>query len=205
MGWRRGGAMVWQPARLTRAQMEERRLAAARLLRAHQVSAAEVARQVGVSRAAVTQWKHRLEQAGLRGLQQRRSAGRPARLTPAQWGQLLTLLQRGALAAGFETERWTLRRIAHVIEGTCGVRYHFRFLSRALHARGWSPQRPLPRARERDEALIAAWLRRDWPRIKRGLAATGVRSPSWMRQVTRFGPASAPPGPRRASRPFCDG
>jgi transposase len=180
-------------------------LAAARLLRPHPISEAEVARTVGVSRAAVTQRKHRLEQAGLRGLQQRRSAGRPARLPQAQWGQLWTLLQRGALAAGFETERWTLRRIAHGSEGTFGVRDHYRVLSRALHARGWSPQRPLPRARERDEALSAAGLRRDWPRIKRGLAASGVRSPSWMRPGTRFGPASAPPGPRRASRPACDG
>ncbi len=197
--------MVWQPARLTRAQMEERRLAAGRLLRATQLSEAEIAREVGVSRAAVTKWKQRLEQAGLEGLQQRRSSGRVSRLTEAQWGQLLKLLQRGAVAAGFETERWTLRRIASVIERTFGVRYHFRFLSRALHARGWSPQHPLPQARERDEALIAAWLRRDWPRIKRGLAAQGVPLPFWMRQVTRFGPAAARPGRPWASRPSCDG
>src|SRR5688572_19589058 len=126
--------MVWQPARLTRAQLEERRLAAGRLLRAKQLSEAEIARHVGVSRAAVTKWKQRLEQAGLDGLQQRRSSGRVSRLTEAQWGQLLQLLQRGALAAGFATERWTLRRIAGVIERTFGVRYHFRFLGRALHA-----------------------------------------------------------------------
>jgi transposase len=197
--------MVWQPARLTRAQMEERRLAAARLLRAGKLTQAEIARQVGVSRAAVTQWKQRLEQAGLGGLQQRRSSGRAARLTEAQWSQLLTLLQHGAVTAGFETERWTLRRIARVIARTFGVQYHFRSLGRALHARGWSPQRPLPRARERDEALIAAWLRRDWPRIKRGLVVQGGRWPSWMRSGTRFGPPSARPGRPRVSRPCCDG
>lgn len=197
--------MVWQPARLTRAQMEERRLAAARLLRAGKLAQAEIARQVGVSRAAVTQWKQRLEQAGLGGLQPRRSSGRPARLTEAQWGQLLNLLQHGAVAAGFETERWTLRRIARVIKRTFGVQYHFRSLGRALHARGWSPQRPRPQARERDEALIAAWLRRDWPRLKRGLVAQGGQWPSWMRSVTRFGPPSARPGRPRVSRPFCDG
>jgi transposase len=197
--------MVWQPARLTRGQMEERRLAAARLLRAGQFAQAELARQVGVSRAAVTQWKQRLDQAGLGGLQQRRAPGRAARLTEAQWDQLLSVLQQGAVAAGFETERWTLRRIARVIERTFGVRYHFRSLGRALHARGWSPQRPRPQARERDEALIAAWLRRDWPRIKRGLVAQGGRWPSWMRSATRFGPPSARPGRPRAGRPSCDG
>jgi transposase len=197
--------MVWQPACLTRAQMEERRLAAARLLRGGQFAQAEIARQMGVSRAAVTKWKQHLDQAGLGGLQQRRSSGRAARLTDAQWDELLSVLQQGAVTAGFETERWTLRRIARVIERTCGVRYHFRSLGRALHARGWSPQRPQPQARERDEALIAAWLRRDWPRIKRGLVAQGGRLSSWTKSVTRCGPPSARPGRPRASRPCCDG
>ena len=68
--------MVWQPARLTRAQMEERRLAAARLLRAGRLTQAEIARRMGVSRVAVTQWKRRLEQGGPHGLQRHRSAGR---------------------------------------------------------------------------------------------------------------------------------
>jgi len=173
--------MVWQPMRLTRAQMEERRLAAARLLRAGGLPQAEIARQLGVSRTAVTQWKRRLAMAGLAGLRRRRSSGRPSRLSAADWGRLLVLLKRGAVAAGFESERWTLRRIASVAERTFGVRYHFRWLGSALRSRGWSPQRPLPRAKERDEALIAAWLRRDWPRIKRGLSAQGGRSPSWTK------------------------
>ena len=109
------------------------------------------------------------------------------------------------MAAGFDTERWTQRRIAAVVERTFGVRYHFRSLGRALRARGWSPQRPIPQARERDEALVAAWLKRDWPRIKRGLAAQGARLPSWTKRVTRFGPDSAPPGHRLSTRPSCGG
>lgn len=197
--------MGWQPARLTRAQMEERRLAAARLLRAGRFTQAEIARQLGVSRAAVTHWNHRLGQAGPAGLHRRRAPGRRPRLTDAQWEHLLGQLRQGAVAAGFDTERWTLPRIAHVVERTFGVRYHGSRLSRALHARNWSPQQPVPQASERDAALIAAWLRRDWPRIKRGLAAAGVPWPSWMKRATRFGPPSARPGPPRGSRPSCAG
>ena len=158
---------MWQPARLTRVQLEERRLAAGRLLRAKRLSQAEVAREVGVSRAAVTHWKRRLEQAGPRGLRRRSPAGRASHLTAGQWSQLLRRLRRGAVAAGFETERWTLRRIAAVVERTFGVRSHFRSLGRALRARGWSPQQPVARAREQDAALVEAWRRRDWPRTKR--------------------------------------
>jgi putative transposase len=181
--------MGWKPTRFTRDQLEERRLAAGRLLQAGKLSQAEIARELGVSRASVTRWKQRLDRAGGAGLQRRRATGRPARLAASQWQHLLCLLERGAVAAGFETERWTLRRIASVIARRFGVHYHFRGLGEALRAHGWSPQRPRLQAKERDDALVEAWLKRDWPRIKKGLAAQGVRLPSWTRRVTRFGPA----------------
>src|SRR5438552_81689 len=138
--------MAWQPTRLTRAQLEERRLAAGRLLRAGRLSQAEIARQMGVSRATVSRWHRRLTCAGWRGLRGRTPSGRPSRLTAAQWRQLLHVLKRGAVAAGCDTERSTQRRIAAVVQRTFGVRYHCRSLGRALRARGWSPQRPRPRA-----------------------------------------------------------
>src|SRR6266550_3419822 len=129
--------MTWQPTRLTRSQMAERRGAAAQLLGAKHLSQAEIARQLGVSRAAVTKWKQQMDRAGRDALRGRRASGRPPRLTEAQWDQLLGLLQRGAHAARFDTERWTLRRIARVIEQTFKVRYQEGSLSRALHARDW--------------------------------------------------------------------
>jgi transposase len=192
--------MTWQPTQFTRAQLEERRLAAARLLRAGRLSQAAIAREVGVHRSSVTRWKQQLTSGGRRALRRRRVPGRPSRLTAGQWRHLLQTLQRGALAAGFETERWTLRRIGAVVARRFGVRYHFRSLGRARRARGWSPQQPRPQARERDDALIAAWRRRDWPRIKGGLAARGGPSPSWTRRGTRSGPAWGPPGRRAAGR-----
>lgn len=197
--------MEWQPTQWTPAQLEERRLAAARLLRAGRLTQAEIARRMGVSRASVTRWKARLARGGVRGLRRRASPGRPSHLQPPQWAQLLRLLRRGARAAGFDTERWTLPRIAVVVRRTFGVRYHPGSLGPALRARGWSPQRPVARARERDDALVAAWLRRDWPRIKGGLAVPGGRSSSSTRRGTRSAPASAPPGRRSAARPSCGG
>jgi putative transposase len=181
---------VWHPEHLTAEQLEQRRLAAARLLRAGRLSQAEVAREVGVSPAAVSQWARRLrETPGTAGLKCRPRTGRPPRLTPAHWEAVRAVLRRGARASGFDTERWTLRRIARVLRREFGVTYHPHSLSALLRAHGWSPQRPATRAVERDEALIAAWLKRDWPAVKRGLAAAGSSLPSWTRRVTRFGPA----------------
>ncbi len=178
----------WRPRRLTPAQLEERRLAAGRLLRAGRCSQVEVARRFAVSEATVSRWQRRLATAGRAGLRRRAHTGRPARLSSADWAQLDTLLHRGARAAGFDTEQWTLRRVAHLIGREFGVRYHFRSLGRVLRAHGFSPQHPVPRAAERDEGLVAAWLRRDWPALKKELAASGTRLPSWTRRVTRFGP-----------------
>ena len=192
--------MVWQPSHLTREQMEERRLAAAHLLRAKRGSQAEIARELGVSRASVTRWKHELERKGIRGLRRRRSSGRPPSLAKTQWRQLLRIVRRGARAAGFETEQWTRRRIALVIKRKFDVTYHPFSVSRALRQHGWSPQLPIPRAKERDEALITAWLQHDWPRIKKGLGEAGESSSSGTKPVTPSVPASEPPGPRSVTR-----
>jgi transposase len=126
--------MEWRPTRWTPAQVEERRLAAARLLRAGGLAQAEIARRVGVSRASVTRWKRRLERAGLRGMRRRAPTGRPSRLRPDQWARLLRVLRRGAVVAGFETERWTLPRIAAVVERTFGSG-----TTRARSGRRWAP------------------------------------------------------------------
>jgi transposase len=180
--------------------MEERRVAAARMLRAGRLRQAEIAREVGVSRTSVMRWQQQLAGGGLRALRRRTAPGRASYLTPAEWRQLVRVLARGAKRAGFETEQWTLPRIAVIIEQHFGVAYHPRSLGRALRARGWTPQQPVARARERDDALVEAWLKHDWPRIKKGLAALGAPLPSWTRRVTRFGPASAPPGHPSVSR-----
>lgn len=160
--------MTWTPTHLTRQQMEERRLNGARLLKAGKLSQAEIARQLGVSRAAVTHWAQQLE-AG-EPLQRRVAPGRPPKLDCAQQQTLQRLLKRGARAAGFPTERWTLERIQRVIERELGVTYHVHSLSDVLAGLGWTLQQPLARAQERDEEIIQAWLEQDWPRIKKGAA-----------------------------------
>ena len=52
-----------------------------------------------------------------------------------------------------------------------GVKYHVDYLSTRLRGLGWTAQVPAVWAAERDEELIRAWLDRDWPRIRKRLAA----------------------------------
>ena len=164
--------MEWLP-KLNREQLAERRREGARLLRAGKLSQAAIARQLGVSRAAVTLWKQALAVSGLRGLAARRVPGRPPQMSAHDWQRLLRMLKRGALRAGFETNRWTLPRIRSIIQREFDVGYSSAWVSRRLAQLGWSVQQPVARALEQDDALVAAWLQQDWPRIKKKLADKG--------------------------------
>jgi transposase len=170
--------MIWRPKHFTLPQCEERRLEAGRLLQAGQLSYADIARRLGVGRMAVSKWARQLRQqrGDMASLHTHSIPGRPARLRPEQWQRVLAVLKEGALKAGFDTDRWTLLRIRAVILVAFGVQYHAHYLSRRLKALGWSPQQPAVYARERDDALVRAWLTHDWPRIKKRLAARRQRS-----------------------------
>ena len=163
--------MTWTPTHLTRAQLEERRFAGAKLLQAGRLSQAEIARQLGVSRTAVSKWAKRLRTGGLVRLQRRTATGRPSKLSRRQKHRLKQRLQQGALRAGFATDRWTLKRIQQLIERDFAIAYHPNYLARLLNRLGFSVQQPTDRALERDDARVEAWLKRDWPRIKKSPSA----------------------------------
>jgi putative transposase len=98
------------------------------------------------------------------------------------------------MAAGFATARWTLRRIAALIEREFGVHYHPHYLERPLKAHGFSVQHPATRAKERDELVIAVWPKRDWVVLKRRPSGRAARSFFGTRQATASAPGQAPPG-----------
>jgi transposase len=186
---------VWRPTHLTSGQMEERRLAGATLLRQGQLSQAQIARTLGVSRASVYRWATTLAQGGPRGLEARPIPGRSPRLDQKAWACLGRLLDRGAVAAGFASERWTLTRIAALIEREFGVHYHPGYLERPLKAHGFSVQRPATRARERDELVIAVWPKREWVALKKRRCGSTARFSSGMRPATASAPGRTRPGP----------
>ena len=161
--------MTWHPATLSRAQKEERRLEGGRLLREGTLTQAEIARHLGVSQVAVAKWKQRLEagRGNLATLRSTSSGHRQPRLTVRQWKDLQRIILKGAIAAGFETERWALPRIQRTVRERWGVDYSTAWLSIRLRALGLSVQRPTTVARAKDDALAEAWLAQDWPRIKK--------------------------------------
>ncbi len=127
----------------------------------------KIAEALGVTKGAVSQWLARARTAGVAGLRTRPAPGAPARLRADQLAQLPALLVRGAPAFGFIGDVWTRARVAEVIKGQFGVTYHPDHVGRLLRAVGWSVQKPVERATQRDEAAIAAWREEQWPAIKK--------------------------------------
>jgi len=145
--------------------LEQRRLRGARLLK-RGYTQAEVARMCEVSRQAVSEWAQALEAGGKAALRNKR-LGRPPSLETDQRAELVQLLKAGALAQGFATELWTLKRVGELIARRFGVRYSHTQVWRLLGKLGFSVQRPSNKALERDEAAIAAWKKKRWPTLKK--------------------------------------
>lgn len=135
------------------------------------LSEAEVARRVGVHRQSVNRWARQMAEGGQAGLKQAGRAGRKPRLSAAELKKVEGGLKRGPEALGYDTSLWTARRVAHLIEDVCGVRYHPGHVWRLLRQLGWSCQRPTGRALERDEEAIRQWKKKRWPELKKKPAA----------------------------------
>lgn len=145
-----------------------RRMSAAKLFRKG-LTQAEVARQLGVSRQTTSRWHAAWKAGGKEALSGVGRVGRRAKLSGDQLCQLAAILLQGARAQGYETEIWTLKRIAQVIRRKFKVSYHASHVWKVLGQLGWSCQRPERKARERNEEAIGRWLRYRWPKIKKKL------------------------------------
>ena len=134
-----------------------------------------IAEALGVSKSAVSQWLKRGRAGGPEALRTHPPPGRVPRLSAEQRAALPGLLARGAEAYGFLGEVWTTRRVAAVIWQEFRVRYHPDHGGRLLRQAGWSPQKPVRRATQRDEAAIERWATERWPALQAKPKASGAR------------------------------
>jgi transposase len=126
-----------------------------------------VAEFLGVSERAVGGWVAAHRDRGADGLKAKPHPGRKPFLTPAQERRVIGWLARKPTEFGFPTDLWTARRVADLIARRLGVRFNPNYLREWLTRRDFSPQKPARRARERDQAAVARWVREDWPRIQK--------------------------------------
>jgi transposase len=146
--------------------LEQRRFAAQKLL-AEGIHQSEVARRLGVHRQSVSRWAAALHKDGKAALRKAGRAGRLPRISAEQKQQIKAALVKGPQAHGYTTALWTIGRVAALIKQTTGVQYHPGHAWRILRSLGWSSQRPVGRAIERDEPAISHWKKKQWPALKK--------------------------------------
>jgi len=127
----------------------------------------DIAEALGVSEVSVSRWLARARGGGPEALRTRSTPGHPPKLTADQKRRIPEFLWHGAEAYGFRGEVWTCARIARVIEEEFGIRYHKGHVSRLLRELRWTPQVPIRRAIQRDEAAIRRWRDEVWPELQR--------------------------------------
>lgn len=182
------------------AAREARRLQAWKL---HQQgwSQRAIADLLEVSAAAVSRWFKRVRLAGsVKALHRHQAPGATQRLPRARWRESRALLRRGAEVHGFHGALWTRERVAVLIRRHFAVTYSPRHVGRLLAAMNWSVQKPLRRARQRDEAKIARWRTERWPTLQAKPKSWARACSSWMRAAFILCPPWYAPT-RRAARP----
>ena len=129
--------------------------------------ARQVARSLRVSTKSVYQWRRAWRAGGYAALASKGAGGNRCKLDEAQLVQLRAALEAGPGAYGWaQDQRWTLARVAALIERLFGVCYTLRGVSFLLHRLRFSPQVPAHRAFERDEDAMAEWRSATWAKAR---------------------------------------
>ena len=139
-------------------------------------SQTRIAKALGVTDGAVSQWLKRVREGGVAALRSRRGGGPKPSLSAAELQQLPRLLKRGAEAYGFRGAVWTRARVGQVIRREFGVVYSDSHVGRLLAQIGWTRQKPIERADQRDAAAVTTWCEETFPELEKKLAPRDVLS-----------------------------
>jgi transposase len=145
---------------------EMRRLAVRRVLAGEEQ--AEVARSLEVNRTTVVRWMMAYRDRGAEGLANGKPTGRPPTLTATQQKRLLSVIvSKNPRQLGFGMALWTLPLVRAAIEKLFGIALHETTVMRLLRKLGLTPQKPVRRAFQRDDAEVRRWVAEDFPAIVR--------------------------------------
>lgn len=198
--------------KLSPATQAELRRVAVNMVRSGK-SRIEVADAMGVNRRFVGEWVRAFEaggEAALAGGKRGRRPGEQKALTPRQEATIRRLVvEKCPDQLKLPFALWTREAVGQLIERRTGVRLSLSALSVYLAAWGFTAQKPIRRATERDDVAIRGWLDRDYPAIARRAKKEGAEihwaDETGISNQANYGRSFAPQGetpviPRPAAR-----
>jgi len=130
-------------------------------------SPADVAKALGVTRAAVYGWLALYRKGGWDALNARKRGGRPALLDGKALAWIYrTVATKNPLQLQFTFALWTAKMIGTLIADRFGVKLSKASVCRLLGQMGLTPQRPIWRAYQQRAEDVERWLSQEYPRIR---------------------------------------
>ena len=137
--------------------MEEIRIRAVERVQAGE-SPEVVIKTLGFARACIYNWLARYRAGGWHRLRTGQRSGRPKKLTGTQIKWVYkTVRDKDPRQLKFEFALWTRSMVADLIKHQFGIRLSSTSVGRLLHQLGFSCQKPLYRAYQRDPELVKQW------------------------------------------------
>ena len=137
---------------------------------------ADVADFLGVHAVAVAEWMRAYRAGGDAALAAKPTPGRPPFLSDEQEAEVRSGLLKKPTDFGFRTDLGTAARVAQLIRDKPGAAFHPSDLREWLSERGYSPRKPVRRAKQRDPVAIDAWLGQGYPAVQKKSPPTGRTS-----------------------------
>ncbi len=130
-------------------------------------SPSNVAKALGVTRAAIYMWLARYRHGGWGALDARKRGGRPPLLDGKKLSWLYnTITSKNPLQMKFTFALWTSRMIRQLIWQKYHIRLSKASVCRLLNQLGLTPQRPLWRAYQQRPEDVQRWLNEEYPQIR---------------------------------------
>lgn len=136
----------------------------------------EIAKIFGVTRQAVGKWVKAYRKGGTRILKAK-PKGRPkgGTLLPWQAAQIAkAVIDRHPEQLKLPFYLWTREAVSELIERKFGVLLSVWTVGRYLKRWGFTPQKPLRRAFERDPKAVRRWLKEEYPAIRKQAKTEGA-------------------------------
>jgi transposase len=162
--------------RLPPAAQEELRRRVVRAVQQQGMRPSKAARVFGVSRASIYNWTAAVAQGGQGALKaHKRGPKGGSRLAGWQAATIVRLIEdRCPDQLKLPFALWTREAVADLIEKRFDLRVSVWTAGRYLKRWGFTPQKPIRRAYERNPEAVARWLREEYPAIQRQAKAEGA-------------------------------
>ena len=132
------------------------------------MSQVEAVRTFHVSRSAIHNWLRMVESGGAAALKARpRGPKASSRLAGHQAGTVVRIIEdRCPDQLHLPFALWTREAVGDLISQRFGIKLSVWTVGRYLRKWGFTPQKPLRRAYERDPAAVGRWLRESYPALR---------------------------------------